>query len=429
MSYKEQIKSLMEEKARIGTQMQAKHKELSEKASQEQRALTEGEEGEFNKMEVRIEQINSEVERLKSIQSVENSLSQQEERAINDDGDYSNRHQSFDGEDFYNWIKTGIVKGIGYYPKYELVVATNADDNMNWQEQRALTEGSSNSGRFIVPETWNASLIEALRQNSTIREAGATVQNVGPTDVVHFPTLNDTETGEAVAAGGDATEGDPTFAEVTITPATVSSKYIDVKQALLARSPYGLMNRLPRIMGERIGRFSNLMYTRDQTNAAFGIVQDIAAGQTVTIAQGATNPTYETFVDLHQGVGSAYRRRGSFMVNTAVETRVMKLVDGNDRPLWVPSMREGAPATILNRPYYVNDDFSAYLETMGTTQSTVGLYGDFSQYHIADVSNIIVMREERAANLAIRLVAMMVTGGALVDAGTRPFTKLNKISG
>lgn len=429
MSYKEQIKALLEEKARIGTQMQAKHSELAELAKQEQRALTEAENGEFNKMEVRVKQINDDIARLKSIQSVENSLSSQEERAINDDGDYTNRHQEYDGQEFMDWLKTGFIKGLGYSPQFELVMATNDIDNQNWQEQRALTEGSSNTGRFTVPETWNSTLIEALRQNSTIREAGATVQNVGPTDVIHIPTMNDTETGEVVAAGGDATEGDPTFGEKTVTPATVSSKYIDIKQALLLRSPYGLMNRLPGMLGERIGRYSNALYTQ---GSAFGLADSVVSGATVTLAAGtgaANQPTYDTFVDLHQAVGAAYRRRGAFMMHTSIETLAMKLKEDNGAPLWVPSMRDGAPATILNRPYFVNDDLDAYVTSTGANAHQVALYGDFSAYYIEDVSNVVVMRETRAANLAIRIVAVMITGGGLVDAGTRPFSKLVKTGG
>ena len=426
MSYKEQIKALTEEKARIGTQMQAKHSELAEKAKQESRALTEAENGEFEKMEVRVRQINDEVARLKSIQGVENELSSQEERAINDDGDYSQRHSAYDGEDFYNWLDTGIIKGQGYSPKYEIILATNTEDNQVWQEERALHEGSGNTGRFVVPETWNTSLIEALRTNSTIREAGATVQNVGPTDVIHLPTLNDTATGETVAAGGDATEGDPTFSEKTVTPDTVSSKYIDIKQALILRSPYALLNRLPGMLGERLGRYSNSIYTQ---GTKFGLADDITGSQVTTLAAGAgaTNqPDYDTFVDMHQNVGSAYRRRGAFMVHTSIETLAMKLKDSDGRPLWVTSMRDGAPATIFNRPYFVNDDLDEYVTSAGSNLHQVALYGDFSQYYISDVSNVVVMREERAANLAVRIVAVMVTGGGLVDAGTHPFSKLNK---
>lgn len=64
---------------------------------------------------------------------------------------------------------------------------------------------------------------------------------------------------------------------------------------------------------------------------------------------------YDKFVDMVLGVPSMSGDTGQFYLNRTTLGIVMKLKDDEKRPLWLPSIASGQPATILNRPYVLTE--------------------------------------------------------------------------
>ena len=85
------------------------------------------------------------------------------------------------------------------------------------------------------------------------------------------------------------------------------------------------------------------------------------------------------FVNLRQKVNRRYRRnmRGRYMLNDDSFTDLLTQLDGDQRPLWLPSTREGAPNRIYGDPYTVNDD----MPNNEDTKKPVA-YGDFSAFKV-----------------------------------------------
>ena len=67
------------------------------------------------------------------------------------------------------------------------------------------------------------------------------------------------------------------------------------------------------------------------------------------------------------------------MVNDATVKAIRKLKDGQGQYLWQPSITQGTPDTILNRPVVT----SQYMPTAAAGEKTI-LFGDLSYYWIAD---------------------------------------------
>jgi HK97 family phage major capsid protein len=84
-------------------------------------------------------------------------------------------------------------------------------------------------------------------------------------------------------------------------------------------------------------------------------------------------------------------------------------------------MAAGMPDTILGRPYTINQDMPAATAGLKSV-----LYGDFSNYHIRDAGNVILLRlEERYADaLQVGFLAFLRSDGDLIDAGTNPVKHL-----
>ena len=63
------------------------------------------------------------------------------------------------------------------------------------------------------------------------------------------------------------------------------------------------------------------------------------------------------------------------------------LLDGDNRPLWLPSIREGLPATLHGYPLVVN----GHMDAVAAGKIPV-LFGNFSYYGIRTVSNVELFR-------------------------------------
>jgi HK97 family phage major capsid protein len=93
-------------------------------------------------------------------------------------------------------------------------------------------------------------------------------------------------------------------------------------------------------------------------------------------------------------------------------------------PLWVPSFRDGAPSTILNYEYVINDDMAAFVNGAASANDSakIALFGNFKKYIIRTVNNMRLVRlNERFGDTdQIALVAFWRIDGDLLEAGKHP---------
>jgi len=88
------------------------------------------------------------------------------------------------------------------------------------------------------------------------------------------------------------------------------------------------------------------------------------------------------------GIKKAYRRNGTFALNSNTEEEIRKLKDGNGQYLWSPSVIAATPATILGRPI-VNPEGMA---DIGANAYPI-VFGDFQAgYKIRDRAGLSVRR-------------------------------------
>ena len=80
------------------------------------------------------------------------------------------------------------------------------------------------------------------------------------------------------------------------------------------------------------------------------------------------------------------------MFNDNTLKQIMKLSIGSadDRPLWVPSMRDGSPATIEGYQYCINQDMPGNDEAGNKLMA----FGDWSKYLIRIVRDFSIRRTE-----------------------------------
>lgn len=106
-------------------------------------------------------------------------------------------------------------------------------------------------------------------------------------------------------------------------------------------------------------------------------IRTMAAGDVpVVVAAGAAAITSDDLIKLKQAVKPKFRPNGVYVFSSDLETKALLLKDTTGRPLWMPNLIVGQPATINGSAYSVSDR----LDVVATGNNTA-FFGDFKRGH------------------------------------------------
>lgn len=201
-----------------------------------------------------------------------------------------------------------------------------------------------------------------------------------------MPTVDDTgNTGDVVGESAAVTlTQDPTISNQTWKSVKIRSKMVKYAAEAEEDSVFDLFSLLVDLMGERVARGANSVWTLGSATDVQGAVPGAAAGVTTTALGLATDDTLaQKIVALYYSVDVAYRNNaGCFMCNDTHLARfaTLKHSDGT----WMYRMKDGMSDTLWGRPVKPNNHMVA---TLAATDRPL-LYGDFSKYWIRLVNNV-----------------------------------------
>jgi len=283
------------------------------------------------------------------------------------------------------------------------------------KELRAAGVATGAAGGYMVPAPFRAQLIETMKFYSSMRDV-AQVITTATGATLPWPTNDDTaNVGAILAENTQVTEQDVTIGTNDVGAYMYTSKLVRVSLQLLNDSAFDLESWLAGVLGRRIGRIQNTHFTTGtgssqpegvQTNATIG--KTGATGQTTSV-------TYDDLIDLIHSVDPAYRNSGraQFMLADGTLAAARKLKDGQNRPLWEPSVQVGVPDGLLGYKYTINTDMPA----MAANAKSI-LFGDFfTGYLIRDVQDVQMLRlaERYADYLQVGFLAFARTDGTPQD--------------
>jgi len=261
-------------------------------------------------------------------------------------------------------------------------------------EWRALQAGSDTEGGFLVmPEQMASQLIKAVDDTVLIRGlatkfAVPNAQSLGAPSLDNDPADADWTT--EIATGGE--DSAMSFGKRKLEPHAFA-KRIKISNELL-RS--GMMNPEQLVLSRLAYKFG---ITEEKgfmtgTGAAqpLGLftasADGISTGRDVSTDNTANAVTFDGLLNAFYSVKAAYQRNGAWMFHRDAIKMIAKLKDGNGQYIWRASVVEGRPDTIQSRPVYGSE----YVPNTFTTGQYVGMYGDFSNYWIADAMNLQIQR-------------------------------------
>jgi HK97 family phage major capsid protein len=388
-------------------------KGIAEKAAEENRALSEEEQGrwdalqeEMQKLDVRIRAVLDTEKRAKEADDAYDALS----------GKVPARGQAQATaggpkmlQEIRAWARGDDGAG--------RVLEVRRDPALGPINYRVLTTaggGATTSASSIIPTDFYDMLIAHLIEVSGVMQCGPTVLNTGGGETLQVPKTTAHSSAASAAQAGSLPTSDPAFSMQPLS----AFKYgilLQVARELIDDTAVDLLGYLAMQAGRALGNaFGNDLVNGTGTGQPAGIIGTATTGVTGSVTGVSGAPSYANLVDLEYSVIAPYRQSRSCYWLAADKTigGFRKITDTVGRPIWEPSAVLGSPDLLLGKPL-VADPF---MPAQATTAKSIA-FGDFSQFFVRLVGGV---RFERSDDFAfgsdlVTFRAILRGDGTLVD--------------
>lgn len=280
-------------------------------------------------------------------------------------------------------------------------------------ELKTLIVSSDPQGGYLAPTEFSNEFIRELVQYSPIRGL-ASVRNTAAPSVI-YPS----RTGRTSAKWKGETQaqetGEPNFGQLEIAPKEINT-FVDISNQLLADSAGAAEAEVRMALSEDFGLKEGTAFLKGAgplepegilTNA------NVPVSTTGNAATLGAAPA-DMLIDVMYSLPTAYRGRGTWLMNSKTLSAMRKLKDGQGNYLWQPSYQIGQPEQILGRPVVECPD----MDDVGAGTTPI-LFGDIATgYRVIDRTalSILVNPYLLATNGITRIHATRRVGGGVVQA-------------
>ncbi len=249
-------------------------------------------------------------------------------------------------------------------------------NKVSYEVQNALSIGTDSEGGYLVPEEYERKLVEALGDEVFFRGLATVIRTASGDRKIPIVTSK----GEAawIDEGGQFPESDDSFGQTSIGAYKLATM-IKVSDELLNDSVFSIEAYISKEFGRRIGaKEEEAFFIGDGSGKPTGLFHTTGGADTGVTA-ASTSITFDDVMDLYYSLRAPYRNKATWLLNDSTVKAIRKLKDGNGNYIWQPSVKEGEPDRILNRPYRT----SIYVPELAAGNRVMA-FGDYSYYWIAD---------------------------------------------
>lgn len=339
----------------------------------------------YDKMEAEVVDLGKEIDRLERRAVIDAELAKATSTPI------TNKPNTQPGGE----TKTGRATD-----EYKRAFWNSMRNKNSYEIQNALSIGTDSEGGYLVPDEYEKKLVEALEDEVFFRSLATVIKTSSGDRKIPIVTSK----GEAawIDEGGQFPESDDSFGQTSIGAHKLATM-IKVSDELLNDSVFNIEQYISKEFGRRIGtKEEEAFFIGDGTGKPIGIFNK-TGGADIGVTAATTSITFDDVMDLYYSLRAPYRNKATWLLNDSTVKAIRKLKDGNGNYIWQPSVREGEPDRILNRPYRT----SIYVPELAAGNRVMA-FGDYSYYWIAD-------RQGRSFKRLNELFATTGQGGFLAS--------------
>lgn len=235
-----------------------------------------------------------------------------------------------------------------------------------------LKKGSDGAGGYLVPDTYEADLVQALRDKNLMRRLGKIIST---TTNLKIPVVD--AHGEAfwVEEGEAYSFTEESFGQIEIDAYKLAIAIL-VSDEMLEDSGIDLEAYIKSSFADALGNAEEeAFFTGNGKGKPVGIIHQVDAALEVDTLSSLT---LDDVIDLELSLKQPYRKNAVYIMSEEAYLHLRKIKAFNGKLAWEPNLTEGEPDKLLGRTVYV----SKYLNSEYC--NTPILYGDFSYYWIGD---------------------------------------------
>lgn len=288
----------------------------------------------------------------------------------------------------------------------------------NDPELKAMVAASDPAGGYLTMPDFGGIITERIFESSPIRQL-ATVTSVNSDS---YEVILDNDEASCEWVGEVQTRSDtntPTLGKLVI-PVNELSALPKVSQKMLDDGIVDVESWLGGKVGDIFGRTEATSFvTGNGVNKPKGMMSytsgtTIASQQVQQVNAGSTTDfTYNGLVDLTNALKEPYHANAVFLMQRASFASVMKLKDGEGRPIFNPNYDKVAGLTtqVMGRPLYFAADIASI-----SSASLSAIYGDIRRaYQIVDRIGFRVLRDPFTSKPHVLFYTTKRVGGAVVN--------------
>jgi len=368
------LHELKQKRNTIATDMRALNEKIGDSAwTDEQRT-------QWNQAKTELQQLDDKIGREEELRNFDQlSVEEQEQEQRQEQGKRSpeGQQQEKRAAAFDKFLRHGIGE-------------MNTEERAALRELRAQGTTPDEKGGYTVPTQMLNKIVDSMKAYGGIASV-AQILNTSTGQEISWATSDGTaEEGELLGENTETGEEDAEFGTANLGAKKLSSKIIRVSNELLLDSGVDIEAYLAGRISQRISR-GEAKYLVKGTGAGSPLQpKGLAASVTgTTPTASATAFTSKEMNTLKHAIDPAYRNGPKFRwaFNDGTLKVIEEMEDGQGRPLWLPSIIGGAPATVLQVPYVIDqaiDDIGAGKKFM--------FCGDFDRFIIRRVAYMTLKR-------------------------------------
>lgn len=251
--------------------------------------------------------------------------------------------------------------------------------------RNALSVGADADGGYLVPDTYEKTLIQALNDTMVVRKLAHTF--VTSCGVHKIPVVTSHGTANWVEESGEIPETTETFGQQHIGAHKLTA-LIKISEELLNDSAFDLEEYFQKEFTKRILNAEEVAFlTGDGNGKPTGLLDADTGAEVGVTAASATEITADDVINLYYSLRAPYRSKAVWLLNDSTVNALRLLKDKNGQYLWQGSLKEGTPDMLMGRPVYTSTAFPS----IGAGQKAIA-FGDLSYYWIGDREGITFRR-------------------------------------
>lgn len=266
----------------------------------------------------------------------------------------------------------------------------SAEERQAVKELRAQGTSPDAKGGYTVPTQMLNKIVDSMKAYGGIASVAQILTTSTGQDITWSTSDGTSEEGELLGENTEASEEDVTFGSAVLGAKKLSSKIIRVSNELLQDSGVDIEAYLAKRIGQRIGR-GEAKYLIQGTGAGTPVQpKGLAASVTGTVNTGnAASFAWQEMNTLKHSIDPAYRGGPKYRwaFNDTTLQFIEEMVDGQKRPLWLPDIIGGTPATVMGIPYVIDQA----IDTIGAGKKFMFL-GDFDRFIVRRVTYMTLKR-------------------------------------